>query len=114
MGVAMSAAECKEFLAGVAVGVPSAALGTAGQAPAAPVWYSYQPGGLLTVLTGRDRATAGIAPQTGGHIGLAHRLPTSPNHSASSGLERGVRAERQRLAILDYTVMSWRSGHILA
>ena len=49
----MSAAEREEFLAGVHVGVLSAAIGTAGQTLAVPVWYSYQPGGLLTVLTGR-------------------------------------------------------------
>src|SRR6516165_4578140 len=53
MWVAMSAAERDEFLAGVHVGVLSAAIGTAGQTLAVPVWYSYQPGGLLTVLTGR-------------------------------------------------------------
>jgi hypothetical protein len=49
----MSAGEREEFLACVHVGVLSAAVGTAGQTLAVPVWYSYQPGGLLTVLTGR-------------------------------------------------------------
>ena len=52
MWVLMSAAEREEFLAGVHVGVPSAAVGKTGQTLAVPVWYSYQPGGLLTVLTG--------------------------------------------------------------
>ena len=61
MWVAMSAAEREEFLAGVHVGVLSAAIGTAGQTLAVPVWYSYQPGGLLTVLTGRrSRKAAAI------------------------------------------------------
>ena len=45
MWVAMSAAEREEFLAGVGVGGLSAAMGTAGQTLAVPVWYSYQPGG---------------------------------------------------------------------
>jgi nitroimidazol reductase NimA-like FMN-containing flavoprotein (pyridoxamine 5'-phosphate oxidase superfamily) len=53
MWVAMSAAEREEFLAAVHVGVLSVAMGGAGRTMAVPVWYSYQPGGLLTVLTGR-------------------------------------------------------------
>jgi hypothetical protein len=53
MWVAMSAAEREEFLAGVHVGLLSAAIGTARPTLTVPVWYSHQPGGLLTVLTGR-------------------------------------------------------------
>src|SRR5262249_57477642 len=61
MWVAMGVAEREEFLAGVHVGVLSAAAGAAGQTLAVPVWYSYQPGGLLTVLTGRrSRKAAAI------------------------------------------------------
>ena len=57
----MSADEREEFLAGVHVGVLSAAMGAAGQTLAVPVWYSYQPGGPLTVLTGRrSRKAAAI------------------------------------------------------
>jgi PPOX class probable F420-dependent enzyme len=55
---AMSVAEREEFLSGVHVGVMSAALSTAGRTLAVPVWYSYQPGGLLTVLTGRQSRKA--------------------------------------------------------
>jgi len=40
MWVVMSAAEREEFLAGVRVGVLSAAVGTAGRTLAVPVWYS--------------------------------------------------------------------------
>jgi nitroimidazol reductase NimA-like FMN-containing flavoprotein (pyridoxamine 5'-phosphate oxidase superfamily) len=58
MRVAMSATEREEFLAGVHVGVLCAAAGTAGRTLAVPVWYSYQPGGLLTVLTGRHSRKA--------------------------------------------------------
>ena len=58
MWVAMSVAEREKFLSGVHIGVVSAALGTAGRTLAVPVWYSYQPGGLLTVLTGRQSRKA--------------------------------------------------------
>jgi hypothetical protein len=69
MWVAMSAAEREEFLAGVHVGVLSAAAGTAGRTLAVPVWYSYQPGGLLTVLTGR-RSRKAAAIRAAGRFGL--------------------------------------------
>ena len=69
MWVAMSAAEREEFLAGVHVGVLSAAAGAAGQTLAVPVWYSYQPGGLLTVLTGR-RSRKAAAIRTAGRFSL--------------------------------------------
>ena len=65
MWVVMSAAEREEFLAGVHVGVLSAALGTAGRTLAVPVWYSYQPGGLLTVLTGRRSRKAAVIRAAG-------------------------------------------------
>ena len=61
MWVAMSAAAREGFLADVHVGMLCTALGTAGQTLAVPVWYSYEPGGLLTVLTGRrSRKAAAI------------------------------------------------------
>jgi len=61
MWVLMSTAEREEFLAGVHVGVLSAAASQQGRTLAVPVWYSYRPGGLLTVLTGRcSRKAAAI------------------------------------------------------
>jgi PPOX class probable F420-dependent enzyme len=69
MWVAMSAAEREDFLAEVHVGVLSAAVGTAGRTLAVPVWYSYQPGGLLTVLTGR-RSRKATAIRATGRFGL--------------------------------------------
>ena len=69
MWVAMSAAERTEFLAGVHVGVLSAAVGTAGQTVAVPVWYTYQPGGLVTVLTGR-RSRKAAAIRAAGRFGV--------------------------------------------
>ena len=47
----------------------SAAAGTAGRTLAVPVWYSYQPGGLLTVLTGR-RSRKAAAVRAAGRFSL--------------------------------------------
>jgi hypothetical protein len=69
MWVAMSTTEREEFLAEVHIGVLSAAVGTAGQTLAVPVWYSYQPAGLLTVLTGR-RSRKAVAIRAAGRFGL--------------------------------------------
>ena len=77
MWVAMSAAEREEFLAGVHVGVLSAAAGAAGQTLAVPVWYSYQPGGLVTVLTGR-RSRKAAAIRAAGRFGLCSQDASPP------------------------------------
>jgi hypothetical protein len=77
MWVAMSAAKREEFLAGVHVGVLSAAVGTAGQTLAVPVWYSYQPGGLATVLTGR-RSRKAAAIRAAGRFGLCAQDDSPP------------------------------------
>jgi len=77
MWVVMSAAEREEFLAGVRVGVLSAAMGTAGQTLAVPVWYSYRPGGLLTVLTGR-RSRGAAAIRAAGRFGLCVQDASPP------------------------------------
>jgi nitroimidazol reductase NimA-like FMN-containing flavoprotein (pyridoxamine 5'-phosphate oxidase superfamily) len=69
MWVAMSAAEREGFLADVHVGVLCTALGTTGRSLAVPVWYSYQPGGLLTVLTGR-RSRKAVAIRAAGRFSL--------------------------------------------
>jgi len=75
--VSMSAAERDEFLAGVHVGVLSAAVGTAGRTLAVPVWYSYQPGGLLTVLTAR-RSRKAAAIRAAGRFGLCVQDDSPP------------------------------------
>jgi PPOX class probable F420-dependent enzyme len=77
MSVVMSAAEREEFLAGVHVGVLSAAVGTAGQTLCVPVWYRYQPGGLLTVLTGR-RSRKAAAIRAAGRFGLCVQDDSPP------------------------------------
>jgi nitroimidazol reductase NimA-like FMN-containing flavoprotein (pyridoxamine 5'-phosphate oxidase superfamily) len=77
MWVVMSAAEREEFLAGVRVGVLSAAAGQPGRTLAVPVWYSYQPGGLLTVLTGR-RSRKAAAIRAAGRFGLCVHDDSAP------------------------------------
>jgi hypothetical protein len=77
MWVLMNAAEREEFLAGVHVGVLSAAVGKTGRTLAVPVWYSYQPGGLLTVLTGRRSRKAG-AIHAAGRFGLCVQDDSPP------------------------------------
>ena len=77
MWVLMSAAEREEFLAGVHVGVLSAAVGKTGQTLAVPVWYSYQPGGLLTVLTGR-RSRKAAAVRAAGLFGVCVQDDSPP------------------------------------
>jgi PPOX class probable F420-dependent enzyme len=77
MGVVMSAAEREEFLAGVRVGVLSAAARNEGRTLAVPVWYSYQPGGLLTVLTGR-RSRKAAAIRAAGRFALCVQDESPP------------------------------------
>jgi hypothetical protein len=77
MWVAMTAAEREDFLAGVHVGVLSAAVATEGRTLAVPVWYSYQAGGLLTVLTGR-RSRKAAAIRAAGRFGLCVQDDSPP------------------------------------
>jgi len=102
MWVAMSAVEREEFLAGVHVGVLSAAVGTAGQTLVVPVWYSYQPGGLLTVLTGR-RSRKAAAIRAAGRFGLCAQDDSPPYRYVSAegpvvSEEELDRAERLAMA----------------
>jgi len=52
MSVTMSREEREAFLAGAHVGVLSVASVDGGGPLAVPVWYSYQPGGTVDVITG--------------------------------------------------------------
>jgi nitroimidazol reductase NimA-like FMN-containing flavoprotein (pyridoxamine 5'-phosphate oxidase superfamily) len=64
MALAMTKQEREEFLAEVHVGV--LAVGDPGGAPlAVPVWYSYAPGGAVTVITGRDSLKARLIRDAG-------------------------------------------------
>ena len=57
MSFTMSAAEREQFLAGLHVGILSVAEDTRGPI-AVPVWYDYQPGGQVSVITGRSSRKA--------------------------------------------------------
>lgn len=60
----MTEAERQQFLAGVHVGVM--AIERANRAPlAVPIWYSYEPGGMLTVLIGPDSLKAKLLAASG-------------------------------------------------
>jgi PPOX class probable F420-dependent enzyme len=64
MSVTMTRTEREQFLAGVHVGVLSVASLDGGGPLAVPVWYSYQPGSTVDVITGdstRKAAAIGAA-----------------------------------------------------
>jgi nitroimidazol reductase NimA-like FMN-containing flavoprotein (pyridoxamine 5'-phosphate oxidase superfamily) len=72
MSLAMSVAEREQFLAGLHVGVLSVALGDGpgGRAPlTVPVWYDYQVGGQVSVITGRS-SRKGLAIRAAGRMSL--------------------------------------------
>ena len=83
MWVVMNPAEREEFLAGVHVGVLSVAAGDEGRTLAVPVWYSYQPGGLVTVLTGR-RSRKAAAIRAAGRFGLCVQDASPPYRYVSA------------------------------
>ena len=77
MSYAMSVAERERFLGQVHVAVLAVAAGD-GRAPiAAPVWYSYQPGGTITVITGRE-SRKGRAIRAAGRVSLCVQSEERP------------------------------------
>jgi nitroimidazol reductase NimA-like FMN-containing flavoprotein (pyridoxamine 5'-phosphate oxidase superfamily) len=83
MSLAMSAAEREQFLAGLHVGVLSVAVqadgqGGEGRAPlAVPVWYDYQAGGQVSVITGRN-SRKGLAIRAAGRMSLCAQDENPP------------------------------------
>jgi nitroimidazol reductase NimA-like FMN-containing flavoprotein (pyridoxamine 5'-phosphate oxidase superfamily) len=79
----MSVAEREQFLAGVHVGVLSVAVQTTGEAGrgraplAVPVWYDYQVGGQVSVITGRN-SRKGLAIRAAGRISLCAQDENPP------------------------------------
>jgi nitroimidazol reductase NimA-like FMN-containing flavoprotein (pyridoxamine 5'-phosphate oxidase superfamily) len=65
----MTAAERQQFLAGLHVGVLSVAEPGRRVPLAVPIWYTYQPGGQVSVITGRDTRKA-RAIRAAGWFGL--------------------------------------------
>ena len=76
MSLAMSREEREQFLAGVHVGVISIA--EEGRGPlTVPIWYSYEPGGELHVLTDRD-SRKGRLLQKAGRLSLCAQTEEPP------------------------------------
>ena len=69
MSFAMSAGEREQFLAGRHVGVLSVVAGGERGPLAVPVWYDYQPGGQVSVITGRS-SRKGLAIAAAGRMSL--------------------------------------------
>jgi nitroimidazol reductase NimA-like FMN-containing flavoprotein (pyridoxamine 5'-phosphate oxidase superfamily) len=76
MSLAMSPAERETFLADVHVGVISAANGDRGPLTV-PVWYSYEPGGLLSLMTARSSPKAQRITAAG-RFSLCAQTETAP------------------------------------
>ena len=102
MDLRMTRAEREAFLAGVHVGVLS--IPESGRGPlAAPIWYGYEPGGEIWVVTGRD-SRKGRLLRAGVRVGLVVQSEQAPYQyvsvegpvtSVASGPDE---AEERRLA----------------
>ena len=85
MSFVMSVAEREQFLAGLHVGVLSVAemerageVGGEGRAPlTVPVWYDYQAGGQVSVITGRS-SRKGLAIRAAGRMSLCAQDENPP------------------------------------
>lgn len=76
MSLAMTRSEREAFLAGVHVGI--IALPEEGRGPlAVPVWYAYDPGGELRVMTGRT-SRKGQLLERAGRFSLCVQTETPP------------------------------------
>lgn len=69
MSLAMNADEREQFLAGLHVGVLSVVTGDERGPLTVPVWYEYQPGGQVSVITGRN-SRKGQAIRAAGRMSL--------------------------------------------
>jgi hypothetical protein len=76
MSLAMSSSQRQAFLAGVHVGIVSVADGDRGPI-ATPVWYSYEPGGAVRILTGPNSRKA-VAARHAGRISLCVQSEALP------------------------------------
>lgn len=76
MTFAMSRTECETFLAGMHVGVLS--VDDPGHGPlTVPVWYAYEPGGTVDVVTARDSVKARRL-RAAGRFSLCAQNETAP------------------------------------
>jgi len=77
MSLVMSVEERDQFLAGVHVGVLSVAAGDGRGPLAVPVWYDYQAGGQVSVITGRS-SRKGRAIRAAGRMSLCAQDENPP------------------------------------
>ncbi|MGH3276909.1 MAG: pyridoxamine 5'-phosphate oxidase family protein [Streptosporangiaceae bacterium] len=102
MSTRMSPAEREEFLAGVHVGVLSVVSPAGGSGPlTVPVWYSYEPGGKVSLVTGRTSRKA-MAIQAAGRFSLCAQDERPPyRYVTAEGpatVEEATRDERRSIA----------------
>lgn len=104
MSLTMSAAEREAFLAGTHVGILSVA-DEAGRAPLAlPVWYTYEPGGEITFITGRDSRKMALI-RAAGRVSLVVQQAAPPYYQYVSvegpvvGFEAPSFEDRRELAV---------------
>jgi PPOX class probable F420-dependent enzyme len=101
MSMSMSRAEREEFLAGLHVGVLSVASPDGGGPLAAPVWYTYRPGGTVNVSTGRGTRKA-VAIAAAGRFSLCVQDEQPPYKYVTVegpvAMEDATDAERLELA----------------
>jgi PPOX class probable F420-dependent enzyme len=101
MSVNMSPAERESFLAEVHVGVLAVATGDGRGPLATPVWYSYQPGGVITVTTG-ENSTKARAIAAAGRFSLCAQDEAPPYRYVTvegpATMERSDLAERTEIA----------------
>jgi len=99
MSLSMTRAERESFLAGVHVGV----LGVAesdGNALAVPVWYAYEPGGEVRLVTGRS-SRKGKLLAAAGRFSLCVQTETAPYRYVSvegpvTSVEKSVMGRDER------------------
>jgi hypothetical protein len=102
MSLVMTVQERQQFLAGVHVGVLSVAEG-GGRGPiAVPVWYDYEAGGRVSVITGRS-SRKGRAMMASGRMtlcaqdeGLPYRYVSVEGPVVSEGLDPAERVAMAR------------------
>jgi PPOX class probable F420-dependent enzyme len=76
MSHAMSRPECETFLAGIHVGV--LAVTDPGRGPlTVPVWYDYEPGGVVRIVTG-DASLKARLLRAAGRMSLCVQTETAP------------------------------------
>jgi hypothetical protein len=84
--MALSREERERFLAEPHIGALAVDTGDPGRAPlTVPVWYGYEPGGDLWVLTGRDSRKARLIERAGRFSLMADRLEPTVRYVSVEG-----------------------------